>query len=193
MPAACASCSKRRKRSGSREYCDERILMATWRRSGGSSARQTSPMPPAPIGVDQFVGAEALSRDRPRRFFCEIAGRHVSARWTPEIDRLVWCAPNRDSTSRRNSASPAHACIEKRRSWRMRPDPAQPERSARPLASAPASSLQLTRQPRLGALQSRPTVSVETFRASAVSSRVSPPKNRSSTTCALRWSSLASS
>jgi hypothetical protein len=43
------SCSKRRSRSASAERDDGRTLIATSRPSRGSRARQTSPMPPAPM------------------------------------------------------------------------------------------------------------------------------------------------
>src|SRR5215470_6179875 len=49
IPAARASCSKRRRRSASVDKDAGRTLMATSRPSRGSFARQTSPMPPAPI------------------------------------------------------------------------------------------------------------------------------------------------
>ena len=48
--AACASCSKRRSRSGSCEKNAGRTLMATSRFSTESRARYTSPIPPAPRG-----------------------------------------------------------------------------------------------------------------------------------------------
>ena len=50
-PAAWASCSKRRRRSGSAEKETGRTLIATSRFSRSSRARYTSPIPPAPIGA----------------------------------------------------------------------------------------------------------------------------------------------
>src|SRR5580700_5834102 len=47
---ACASCWKRRNRSGSRAKAAGKTLIATSRLSRASRARYTSPMPPAPTG-----------------------------------------------------------------------------------------------------------------------------------------------